>query len=898
MKVHAPSLLWRALNGAMLAAALLSSGYAHAASVQVVNSDPAGIGFNDPTTPTLAAPGNDGTTVGEQKLFVVQWAAQRLGQLLYSSVPITIDVSHDGTLFCDTNTATLAAAGPAWLLRTDKKVADHPDMPTWYPSALLHRLTGTKTFDEDISAVFNPNLGQSDCMVGAEWYLGLDNAAPEGTVPFVDTVMHELTHGLGFTSLADENGVISDLVPDDISPYFAYAFDGATQKYWWEMTAEERATSSTNGLLVWAGPKTTAAAAGLVTAPLDADGHVYMYTPATFSDGSSVSHFEESTSPDLLMEPFTSSGLDVLNDDIDLALEFLEDIGWRDPECGNGIVEDGEECDLGAQNGIAVDGPQGCTSNCKWFVLDECPNDPRKTDPGVCGCGVPDDDSDGDGAKDCAESCPADRNKTTEGVCGCGVPDTDTDGDGSPDCIDQCPRDANKTQLGICGCGLTDEDTDDDGTADCLDDCDEDPNKTKPGVCGCGVTDTDSDGDGTADCVDACALDAFKVEPGTCGCGTSDLDSDDDGTPDCIDACPSDRLKVAPLVCGCGVTDIDRDGDSTPDCNDACPFDASKLTPGECGCGVADTDRDADGTPDCLDQCPDAPFKTSPGACGCRVVDEDTDGDGRMDCNDQCPLDPSKAAPGICGCGMADSDGDGDGTADCEDVCPNDRNKTDPGACGCNVRDEDSDGDGALDCQEACPEDRQKRNPGVCGCGVPDVDTDGDGSADCLDDCPDDPSKLDPGACGCGIPDSDMDHDEVANCDDLCPGEPGLASNDGCPPGDADEPGDAGAPRPPLVGVGDGGVFILPDGGTLSRDDLEALLADSGLTAEELNQRLLQQLLEDLTADGGAKVDLNLGLPDACQCTLPGRSNGEGRGFSWLLASLLLGLVARRRRTC
>ncbi|MFP8871298.1 MAG: right-handed parallel beta-helix repeat-containing protein, partial [Myxococcota bacterium] len=49
-------------------------------------------------------------------------------------------------------------------------------------------------------------------------------------------------------------------------------------------------------------------------------------------------------------------------------------------------------------------------------------------------------DSDGDGTEDCVDGCPDDPNKTEPGVCGCGVPDTgDSDGDGIPDCIDPCP---------------------------------------------------------------------------------------------------------------------------------------------------------------------------------------------------------------------------------------------------------------------------------------------------------------------------------------------------------------------------------------------------------------------------------------------------------------------------
>jgi|GEM_PF-1950460 len=52
--------------------------------------------------------------------------------------------------------------------------------------------------------------------------------------------------------------------------------------------------------------------------------------------------------------------------------------------------------------------------------------------------------------------CPLDPNKTDPGVCGCGTPDTDTDHDGTPDCNDACPSDPNKTAAGACGCGHVD----------------------------------------------------------------------------------------------------------------------------------------------------------------------------------------------------------------------------------------------------------------------------------------------------------------------------------------------------------------------------------------------------------------------------------------------------------
>ncbi len=99
-------------------------------------------------------------------------------------------------------------------------------------------------------------------------------------------------------------------------------------------------------------------------------------------------------------------------------------------------------------------------------------------------------DSDGDGVPDSADLCPNDPDKTEPGDCGCGVPDTDTDGDGIPDYNDTDDQDG------------TDPDSDGDGVSDSADLCPNDPYKTEPGDCGCGVSDTDTDGDGIPDCND------------------------------------------------------------------------------------------------------------------------------------------------------------------------------------------------------------------------------------------------------------------------------------------------------------------------------------------------------------------------------------------------------------
>ncbi len=521
------------------------------------------------------------------------------------------------------------------------------------------------------------------------------------------------------------------------------------------------------------------------------------------------------------------------------------------PNCHDGCPTDANKiapgvCGCGVSD---VDADGDGTPNC----IDGCPTDPNKINPGICGCGTPDTDSDhdgipdcndhcpgttdvdtdGDGVYDCTDGCPNDPNKSSPGQCGCGLPDTDSDNDGTANCHDNCPNDPSKINPGQCGCGNPETDTDGDGTANCNDGCPNDPLKTVAGQCGCGHPDTDSDNDGTANCNDGCPNDPDKIAPGLCGCGFSDADTDGDGTPNCHDGCPADPLKTAPGQCGCGIADTDTDNDGTANCNDSCPTDPNKIAPGACGCGVADTDSDNDGVPDCHDVCPGAPdidtdgdgtldchdgcpadpLKTVPGQCGCGNLDTDTDGDGTADCHDGCPLDSTKTAPGVCGCGMSDADSDNDGTPNCIDGCPTDPNKINPGVCGCGTPDTDSDhdgipdcndhcpgtadidsdGDGVLDCTDGCPNDPAKTTPGQCGCGTPDTDSDGDGTANCHDACPNDPNKVVAGQCGCGNPETDSDHDGTADCIDSCPNDPAKTT-----------PGQCGCGNPETDSDGDG----------------------------------------------------------------------------------------------
>ena len=87
------------MNKTLLASAtalLLASASAQAAvNIQLVNQDPAGQGLNDPRVINPVG-GNPGTTVGQQRQIVYKFAADLLGSVLTSTVPVKVGASFQG----------------------------------------------------------------------------------------------------------------------------------------------------------------------------------------------------------------------------------------------------------------------------------------------------------------------------------------------------------------------------------------------------------------------------------------------------------------------------------------------------------------------------------------------------------------------------------------------------------------------------------------------------------------------------------------------------------------------------------------------------------------------------------------------------------------------------------
>jgi hypothetical protein len=229
---------------------ILASHSARAATIVIQNNDQPNVGFNDPTTVSPVG-NNTGTTLGQQRLNAFQFAANIWGATLNSSVTITIQASW-ASLGCTATSGTLGAAGTVALFGN---FPNAPQANTWYPGALANALAGSdrNPNSPEIKAQFNTDVGQSTCLGGTPFYLGLDNNFGSG-IDLVSVLMHEFAHGLGFESFYNPTDGSEPQNMPGIFDFFLQ--DNSTGKTWNNMTNAERVTSSTNtGNLVWIGSR-------------------------------------------------------------------------------------------------------------------------------------------------------------------------------------------------------------------------------------------------------------------------------------------------------------------------------------------------------------------------------------------------------------------------------------------------------------------------------------------------------------------------------------------------------------------------------------------------------------------------------------------------------------------
>ncbi len=294
----------------------------NAAIISINNLDGAGEGFNDPTA-TAPEGGNNGATRGAQRLNLFSFAAGIWGSYLDSAGSITVDSRFNSLTPCGPGGGVLGSAGAIQITR------DFPGAEfsgTWYHEALANKRAGSNLIPgvSELVATFNSDVDTGCLGPGTRFYYGLDNATPPGRINLLVVLLHEMGHGLGFSSFV--NGATGALAGGFPDIYTRYMFDRGINQYWYLMTDAQRVTSATNvNNVLWDGPNVRIASGNLTFGRDAATGRVELFTPNPLQGGSSISHYSTAATPNLLMEPSINVGLPI---DLDLTRQQMRDIGW------------------------------------------------------------------------------------------------------------------------------------------------------------------------------------------------------------------------------------------------------------------------------------------------------------------------------------------------------------------------------------------------------------------------------------------------------------------------------------------------------------------------------------------------------------------------------------------
>lgn len=232
------------------------------ATITIQNNDAAGSGFNDPT-PAAPVGGNNGTTIGQQRLNAFMFAASIWGATVNSSQTIVIRAGW-AAQSCSATSGVLGSAGTQNIF---KDFTNAPFANTWYSTSLANALSNSDQngATQEINATFNVNVGMTGCLETSPWYYGLDGNHGNG-VDLISVLLHEFGHGLGFQTFTSSSTGAPNA--GSFSIYDRFLRDNSTGKLWIDMTNSERVASAVNtGNLVWAGPQVVSAVPNVLGTP-------------------------------------------------------------------------------------------------------------------------------------------------------------------------------------------------------------------------------------------------------------------------------------------------------------------------------------------------------------------------------------------------------------------------------------------------------------------------------------------------------------------------------------------------------------------------------------------------------------------------------------------------------
>ena len=264
----------------------------------------------------------DGFT--DEAMEAFQYAVDIWNALIRSPVPIRIDASFIDFGGFEDGTIILGGARPAsW--------KSSRSLDLWFPEALADNGAGRDITDGEPDIITRFNSHED-----ANWYFGTDGNTPSGKTDFVSTVLHEIAHGLGFSSFAtvdkssmwrfstsSGSGELRARRPKLPQIYDFFVENGAGKTIMSfpdpSYALENQFTSND---LFWNGKKGAQANGGILP---------HLYAPSSWAEGSSYTHLDEITFPAGNANSLMTAYLDdqeAIHTPGPIALGMLEDMGW------------------------------------------------------------------------------------------------------------------------------------------------------------------------------------------------------------------------------------------------------------------------------------------------------------------------------------------------------------------------------------------------------------------------------------------------------------------------------------------------------------------------------------------------------------------------------------------
>lgn len=260
----------------------------------------------------------DGFTPEAQKAF--QQAVDIWATIISSPVPIRVHAIWHNIDSGNTNGTILGQASPYDFTRN---FPGQQKAGTWYPIALAEKIAG-----QELNSVNDPDV-RAEFNSAANWYLG-SGAPARNQFDFTSIVLHELCHGLGFTSSLSTTTTSSTASwgYDTGAPFILDQFieNGTGQRLinttlFPNPSAPLRQQMVSNNLFF-----------NSPASQMKGDEKPKLYAPTIYESGSSISHLDDNTytsgNANSLMTS-RASLREVVRDPGPLVKNMFADMGWK-----------------------------------------------------------------------------------------------------------------------------------------------------------------------------------------------------------------------------------------------------------------------------------------------------------------------------------------------------------------------------------------------------------------------------------------------------------------------------------------------------------------------------------------------------------------------------------------